>query len=247
MIQPAHASGPVRIALWAILVAGLWTGGLRAQSSAGGSVDSLHRPDRDAPADPVSPWLNTRHRISLWAGGSNNASRLLGRTPDAEFRMVALRYKRRLTPRRRHGADPAPFVLFYTADVVPWARLSVPGSAIPERGNRKGDGIPRPDLATTGVGAVPLGLQLNLRAHPRIQPFLSASTGVLYFVDSVPDQRGKPFNFTLDFGAGLQVTLGDRLHLAVGYRYHHLSNGYRGRINPGVDANLFYLGTALGL
>ena len=243
----APALGSARVVLLTIVVCGLWVGGLRAQASAAGPADSLRGPDRRTGTEPTAPWLSTRHRISFWAGGSNNASRLLGRTREAEFRIVALRYTRRLTPRTARGADPARLVLFYTADVVPWARLSVPGSAIPERFNREGEGLPRPNLATPGVGAAPLGLQVNLRVHPRIQPFLSASTGVLYFLDSVPDRRGKSFNFTVDFGAGVQVTLSDRLHLSLGYRYHHLSNGYRGSINPGVDANLFYLGTAVGL
>ncbi len=29
---------------------------------------------------------------------------------------------------------------------------------------------------------------------------------------------------------------------AVGYKFHHLSNGGTGTFNPGLDANVFYLG-----
>jgi hypothetical protein len=46
-------------------------------------------------------------------------------------------------------------------------------------------------------------------------------------------------------GAGLRLVLTTRTTLTVGYRYHHLSNGFRGKINPGVDANLVYLGVSL--
>lgn len=180
-------------------------------------------------------------------GGSNHASRLLGRIPDAEFRIVGLRYKRRLSSRSSGSEGSSGVAVFYTADFIPWARLTVPGSARPKLLTTEGDPIPRPELSTTGFGAAPVGFQVNARPHPRVQPFLSASTGVLYFVDSIPDRRGKQFNFTVDFGAGVQITVADHLHLTLGYRYHHLSNGYRGKINPGVDANLLYIGTAVGL
>jgi opacity protein-like surface antigen len=48
-----------------------------------------------------------------------------------------------------------------------------------------------------------------------------------------------------DVGAGVRVVLTPTLTLTAGYRYHHLSNGFRGQINPGVDANLFRLGVTV--
>jgi opacity protein-like surface antigen len=64
-------------------------------------------------------------------------------------------------------------------------------------------------------------------------------------MEPVPTDLGKQFNFTFDVGAGVQVVLTSNLLLTVGYRYHHLSNGFRGQINPGVDASLFHFGVAM--
>ena len=229
-----------------LLVAALGGTDVWAQSGASGRVDSLHSSSSSGQHAAPARWWTARHRFSVWGGGSNNASRILGRTRDAEFRVVGLRYMHRLTDAPAPSEAPRRFVWFYTADVIPWARLSVPRSAIPLLFDVHGDRIPRSDLSTLGVGAAPLGVQLNARLHRRVQPFVSASTGVLYFFDPVPDGRGKAFNFTVDLGLGLQIAVSDVVRLSVGYRYHHLSNGYRGRINPGVDANLFYLGAAVG-
>jgi hypothetical protein len=49
-------------------------------------------------------------------------------------------------------------------------------------------------------------------------------------------------NYTFDVRAGVRWVLGAHRVLTVGYRFHHLSNGFRGEINPGFDANIFYIG-----
>jgi opacity protein-like surface antigen len=70
---------------------------------------------------------------------------------------------------------------------------------------------------------------------------------MFYFFDPVPDARGQNTHFAAAVGVGFRVRLSRRWALTLGYRYHHLSNGFRGSINPGLDANLlhFGLGTAL--
>jgi opacity protein-like surface antigen len=70
---------------------------------------------------------------------------------------------------------------------------------------------------------------------------------MLYFGAAVPDERGRRLNFAVGIGAGLQVLLLSGLSVTAGYRYHHLSNGFRGSINPGLDANLLFLGVDTGL
>jgi opacity protein-like surface antigen len=60
----------------------------------------------------------------------------------------------------------------------------------------------------------------------------------------IPSERGTQFNFVFDVGAGFRIVLTPNLLLSAGYRYHHLSNGFRGQVNPGVDANLLYLGVS---
>ena len=53
---------------------------------------------------------------------------------------------------------------------------------------------------------------------------------------------GKQFNFTFDFGGGIQLFTKNHNAVTLGYKYDHISNAYRGQINPGFDSNVFYVG-----
>ena len=95
------------------------------------------------------------------------------------------------------------------------------------------------------MGVRPAGLRLTFRPDEHLQPFLAGSTGLAFFNRSVPNALGRSLNFMFDVGAGVRVVVTSALILTAGYRYHHLSNGFRGQINPGVDANLFQLGVTV--
>jgi opacity protein-like surface antigen len=137
-------------------------------------------------------------------------------------------------------------MLSYTADLVPVAHLHIPAEARPER--FVSAALPqRGPLSTSGVGAYPIGLRATFRPRTRLRPYVAGHTGALYFEDVVPDERGRRLNFTVGVGVGLQALLSRRVSLIVGYRYHHLSNGFRGSINPGLDANLLFFGVDTGL
>src|SRR2546421_680345 len=55
-----------------------------------------------------------------------------------------------------------------------------------------------------GLGLSPVGFQVNFRRRERVQPFAQVSGGFLYFRKRVPDERGAHFNFTADFGGGVE-------------------------------------------
>jgi len=163
--------------------------------------------------------------------------------------MIGLQYQRRLVPpppEPRHG-----LTLAYTVDVFPLLFLSIPpntASFPPEAGDLGGPSespLRKRGLDAYGFGASPAGLRVTAHVAPRVQPFLSGSTGLLYFTESIPNKWGQNLNFIFDMGAGVQIVLSPDLLLTVGYHYHHLSNGFRGRINPGIDAHLLHLGVAL--
>ena len=161
--------------------------------------------------------------------------------------MVGLRYHRLLLPTAQQPLDSyeAP-TLTYTADLVPAVGLHIPRDAAPgaffPNGPQTGAA-----LTTHGVGLYPMGLRVQVSTATRIHPFVDGHTGFLYFFDPVPDIRGRAFNFAAALGGGVSVTLSGRWTLRLGYRYHHLSNGFRGSINPGLDANLLYFGLGAGL
>lgn len=175
--------------------------------------------------------------FSVWGGGSFSSPTLIGKTEETRLAILGLRYARLLA----RGENLA---LKYTIDAVPVAFLSYPTSDLagtppvgaPARERRK---------TITGAGLSPVGFQLNFRRRERIQPFAQASGGFLYFGERVPDERGAQFNFTADFGGGVQWKTGARRAWTVGYRYQHISNGYRADANPGFDSNLFYVGFSI--
>lgn len=172
------------------------------------------------------------NEYGVWGGGSFGSPTFIGTTERVRLGLVAFRYARVLA----RGENLA---LKYTLDAVPVASMSFPvfeTTAVGVRELRK---------TITGAGLSPVGFQLNFRRRERVQPFAQASGGFLYFGERVPDTRGAQFNFTGDFGGGVQWKTGARRAWTVGYRYHHVSNGYRADVNPGFDSNLFYVGFSI--
>jgi Lipid A 3-O-deacylase (PagL) len=174
------------------------------------------------------------NEFGVWGGGSWDSPTLIGTARDARLAVLGLRYARVLA----RGENLA---LKYTVDAVPWAVLSYES----EEGAPPGPSARAVRRRITGAGLSPVGFQLNFRRRERVQPFAQASGGFLYFGERVPAERGAQFNFTADFGGGLQVKTAARRAWTFGYRYQHVSNGYRAAANPGFDANLFYVGYSI--
>ncbi|MEO7673432.1 MAG: acyloxyacyl hydrolase [Pyrinomonadaceae bacterium] len=176
-----------------------------------------------------------KNELSVWGGfspDSNTFIKAFGRTPDARFGIIAFRYARRF-----NNSDS--INLKYTADVVPAAFLNYPDvevlSTLPPSAR-----LIRPTRYAFGVA--PLGLQANFRPRKRVQPFLAASGGLLYFSQRTPNFVGTRFAFTADVGGGIEFKFRENRAVTVGYKYYHISNGDRGIENPGFDNNLFYIG-----
>ena len=173
-----------------------------------------------------------KNEFSVWGGFSPDSTvSLIGRTPDTRFGIVALRYSRRF-----NNSDSVN--LKYTADIIPAASLNYPDFEIVR--NPLSVQPVRP--TKYAFGAAPLGLQVNFRPRKKIQPFISATGGFLYFSRRTPNFGGTRFNFTADFGGGLEIRLKEKRAVTVGYKYHHISNAERGLSNPGFDNNIFYVG-----
>jgi hypothetical protein len=100
----------------------------------------------------------------------------------------------------------------------------------------------RAGATTYGGGATPLGLQVNFYNGHRVQPFFDAHGGMLYFTRQEPVPNSSQFNFTFNFGTGVQWHLRGRSSLLLGYKYHHISNNNTASANPGVDSNEAYAG-----
>jgi hypothetical protein len=208
-------------------------GGERAKAGAGGGQTA-------ATSRGLEKGTN---EFGAWGGGSFDSPTLIGRSENARFLSAAFRYARVLAA--GHGV-----ALKYTLDAVPLALLSYERFRFVPQSNPNVFRLERDRRTVYGAGLAPVGFQLNFRRRNRVQPFAGTSGGFLYFTEPVPDERsaieperrGAHFNFTADFGGGVQWLTGERRAVTFGYKYHHLSNGFRAPVNPGFDSNLFYVG-----
>ena len=186
---------------------------------------------------------STPSAISVWGAGSVHPGSVLGKISEGWVGLLGIRYHRRLLPR---DAPPRPAregpTLTYTADVVPLAIVSIPKGTGPGTSTSTIRSVKEAGLSTHGVGAYPIGLRVGFRSSANLRPFLAGHTGLLYLFAPLPDVRGRQMNFAVGVGAGVRIALVPHVILTLGYRYHHLSNGFRGSINPGLDANLLHLG-----
>jgi hypothetical protein len=180
---------------------------------------------------------NRRNEFGMWGGISFDAPTWIGKTPDARFGNIGLRYGRVLA-----ANDNLAFS--WTIDAVPVAVLSVNRFTIVPTGSGSFT-VQRRREHTYGAGLSPIGLKLNFRRMQTLQPFASGTAGFLYFSKDVPVTGAARFNFTFDFGGGIDLVRESRRAITVGYKYQHISNGDRSPINPGVDVQLIYVGYSI--
>ena len=96
-----------------------------------------------------------------------------------------------------------------------------------------------------GGGINPIGFKVNFLRRHSFQPFVASTVGFVASLRPIPvDIHGEEqFNFTFDFQAGFQRYNSSRTRAWMfGYKYQHISNAYRGEINPGVDLNTIFVG-----
>jgi len=170
--------------------------------------------------------------VGFWGGYSPDSMIGIGKTLNRKFFELNGQYTATILARRK-------FAVKYVAEVVPVALLNEPGEYYVGANQMLSY---RPGATTYAGGLTPLGLQLNLRNGRRLQPFFDAHGGMLYFTRQEPVPNSSQFNFTFNFGAGVQVFAGKRSSLLVGYKYHHISNDNTAPQNPGVDNNEVYAG-----
>jgi Lipid A 3-O-deacylase (PagL) len=163
------------------------------------------------------------NEFGLWAGGSPDSSRIFGNTEDRKLLLFALRYGRVLAAWDWVSLE-------YTLDIFPAAVVFEP------------DRVRRGSSSIYGAGLSPLGFKLNFAQQSWIQPFVAASVGFLYFEDDIPVPDSSRFNFTPEFGLGVQFFLAPKKLLTVGYKLHHMSNANTSRNNPGMDSHVIYVG-----
>lgn len=195
---------------------------------------------RDESAAGQSPYdlRKGTYELGFWAGGSPGTTTFFGRSPDRKLLVTAVRAGRVMGSKKH-------FTFEMTVDVFPLIRLVQPQESR-KLVTDEGDVINAtsgPDAV--GVGISPAGLKFLFRRRARVKPFVEATGGVLYFERPVPYDAARNFNYTFDGGAGVQIFSRSRRATTLGYKFHHISNAYTGRINPGIDSHVFYAGFSL--
>ncbi|MDX6404549.1 MAG: hypothetical protein QOH70_2004 [Blastocatellia bacterium] len=173
------------------------------------------------------------NEFGVWGGISFNSPTLIGKTPDARFGNIGLRYGRVLAASKTVAFE-------WTIDVVPVAILSNNRfTAVP---SGSGFVFTQTRKSVYAWGAAPIGLKFNFRRNRRVQPFAQATGGFLYFNEQAPVAGAARFNFTFDFSGGVQIVNPNHRAFTIGYKYQHISNGNRATFNPGVDVQMIFAG-----
>ena len=94
---------------------------------------------------------------------------------------------------------------------------------------------------TYGAAIHPAGFRFVFLPKRRVKPFVQTSAGFIFTKKPVPVPESPGYNFSGDFGAGVMYSLDRQRTINFGYRYFHISNMNIGEVNPGYNANVFYL------
>lgn len=200
-------------------------------SSAANSAAQSSTPASTASTEGIQKRWN---EFGIWGGISFNSPTLIGKTPDARFGNIGLRYGRVLAASKTVAFE-------WTIDAIPLSILSNNRSTFVPNGTG-GFTVTQTRKSVYGWGAAPIGLKFNFRRNRRVQPFGQATGGFLYFNEQVPLAGAARFNFTFDFSGGVQIVNSNRRAFTIGYKYQHISNGYRANFNPGVDVQMIFAG-----
>lgn len=97
-----------------------------------------------------------------------------------------------------------------------------------------------------GQAMSPFGFRWNFEPRHRLQPFAVGHGGYMYSSQTIPVDFAGAFNFTFDFGAGVEFFSTRAQSLRAEYRFHHISNHDTADMNPGIDNKVLQLSWTFG-
>ena len=89
--------------------------------------------------------------------------------------------------------------------------------------------------AVYGAGVAPIGFRWNFLGKPQLHPYGELVLGGVLSTSNIPPGNTLNINFTINSGLGLKVFAHGNQMLTAGLDYYHLSNGYLGATNPGLN------------
>src|SRR2546430_1060116 len=133
--------------------------------------DNSSAPTSAAGAQPSTEGIQKRwNEFGVWGGISFNSPTLIGKTPDARFGNIGLRYGRVLAASKTVAFE-------WTIDAIPLSILSNKRPTVVPAG--LGFAIVLTRKSVYALGLAPIGLKFNFRRNRRVQPFGQATGGFL--------------------------------------------------------------------
>jgi lipid A 3-O-deacylase PagL len=93
-----------------------------------------------------------------------------------------------------------------------------------------------------GFAISPLGVEAQVRLGARWRGYTAGAAGLVWFTREVPVAYARAFNYAFEVGGGVLWRYSPRQSLRLGYKFHHLSNGFTAPQNPGIDGAVFLVG-----
>ena len=92
----------------------------------------------------------------------------------------------------------------------------------------------------------PLGYKLSLFPRKRVQPFVTGLGGFAVSPRDIPVFNSSAFNYTFEFGGGVEWFQTHTRSCRFEYRYHHLANTGNTAENPGIDSGVLKVTYSFG-
>lgn len=102
--------------------------------------------------------------------------------------------------------------------------------------------IDRSNRIAVGAGGSPLGSRFYINNSGWWRVHATGALGALMFTNHMPIREATLMNFSVEYGGGIEFGNGEGRHLTMGFKFTHFSNAGIGERNPGLDANVVYLG-----
>jgi Lipid A 3-O-deacylase (PagL) len=223
-----------------VLAASAFSPVARGQSSATSPGPTITNPPVDPLYDPIEPEIHHRNEFGVWGGFSFANPHLIGVTSDNQLFEAAFRYGRVFTDKRDWSFE-------WTVDIFP-AEIVRQRTVVDVmyQGQRPVEWTyTAQHQVVYGGGINPVSVKFNFIRTRAVQPFFTSTAGFVASVKPVPIavDGEEQFNFDFDFGGGVQLFNSLRTRAWMfGYKYKHISNAYRGEINPGADFSVIFVG-----
>jgi hypothetical protein len=133
----------------------------------------------------------------------------------------------------------------YTMEFVPLAVIERTSPNSVNCWDEPGFHVCRRDVSArvaVGFGGSPIGVRAYWKRAGRLKIHTAAAVGALVFSSEVPTYNARCLNLTLAVGTGVEILTRGGRAISIGYKFHHLSNVGTAPVNPGLDANIVYVG-----